>query len=53
VLLTRAVYKKIILAMISEELAISSDVNIARTNLIYLLLVSLVVATGEKSPEAC
>ena len=47
-LLTRAVYKKIVLAMISEGLAISSGVNVARTNLIYLLLVSLVVAIDIK-----
>lgn len=45
-LLTRAIYKKIVLGMISEELATSSGVNVARTNLLYLLLVSLVVAIG-------
>lgn len=48
VLVTRAVYKKLVLGMISEELAISSGVNVARTNLVYLLLVSLVVAIGIK-----
>lgn len=46
--LTRAVYKKMILGMISEELATSSGINVARTNLAYLLLVSLVVAIGIK-----
>ena len=46
VLVTRAVYKKLVLGMISEELATSSGVNVARTNLVYLLLVSLVVAIG-------
>jgi len=45
-LLTRAIYNKIVLGMISEELAISSGINVARTNLLYLLLVSLVVAIG-------
>jgi len=44
--LTRVIYKKMVLGMISEELAISSGINIARTNLLYLLLVSLVVAIG-------
>ena len=48
VLVTRAVYKKLVLGMISEELAISSGINVHRTNLIYLLLVSLVVAIGIK-----
>jgi len=45
-LLTRAIYKKMVLGMISEELATSSGVNVARNNLLYLLLVSLVVAIG-------
>jgi zinc transport system permease protein len=44
--LTRAIYSKMVLGMISEELAISSGINIARANLLYLLLVSLVVAIG-------
>ncbi len=48
VLVTRAVYKKLVLGMISEELAISSGINVAKTNLVYLLLVSLVVAIGIK-----
>jgi ABC-type Mn2+/Zn2+ transport system permease subunit len=34
--------------MISEELAISQGINVATTNLLYLLLVSLVVAIGIK-----
>ena len=45
-LLTRAIYGRIVLGMISEELAISTGINVARTNLVYLLLVSLVVAIG-------
>jgi len=46
ILLTRAIYKKLVLSLISEELAVSKGINIARTNLLYLLLVSLVVAIG-------
>jgi len=46
IFLTRIIYKKIVLSMISEELAISNGINIARTNLLYLLLVSLIVAVG-------
>jgi ABC-type Mn2+/Zn2+ transport system permease subunit len=48
VLVTRVVYRKLVLGMISEELAVSSGVDFARTNLIYLLLVSGVVAIGIK-----
>jgi ABC-type Mn2+/Zn2+ transport system permease subunit len=48
VLLTKMIYNKMILGMISEELATSSGINVARTNLVYLLLVSLVVAIGIK-----
>jgi ABC-type Mn2+/Zn2+ transport system permease subunit len=46
VFLTRYIYKKVVLGLISEELAISKGVNIARTNLLYLLLVSVTVAVG-------
>jgi ABC-type Mn2+/Zn2+ transport system permease subunit len=46
VALTRAIYKKIVLGLISEELAVSKGINVARTNLLYLLLVSLTVAIG-------
>jgi ABC-type Mn2+/Zn2+ transport system permease subunit len=48
VLLTRMIYRKLILGMISEELAISKGIDVNRTNLLYLLLVSLVVAVGIK-----
>jgi len=48
VLLTKTIYNKMILGMISEELATSSGISVARTNLVYLLLVSLVVAIGIK-----
>jgi len=46
--LTKVVYSNIVLSMISEELAISKGINVARTNLLFLLLVSLVVAIGIK-----
>lgn len=46
--LSRLIYKKIVLSLISEELAISKGINVARTNLLYLLLVSLTVAVGIK-----
>jgi len=46
--LTRLIYKKLVLGMISEDLAISKGINVAATNLLYLLLVSLVVAMGIK-----
>jgi len=48
IVLTRVIYKKLVLGMISEELAISKGVNVAKINLLYLLLVSLVVAVGIK-----
>jgi len=44
--LARIIYKKIVLSLISEELAISSGIRVARINLSYLLLVSLTVAVG-------
>jgi ABC-type Mn2+/Zn2+ transport system permease subunit len=46
--LSSIVYKKIILGLISEELAVSKGINISETNLLYLLLVSLTVAIGIK-----
>lgn len=48
IFLTRIVYTKFIMGMISEDLAISSGINVARINLMYLLLVSLTVAAGIK-----
>jgi len=48
VFLTRIVYTRLIMGMLSEELAISAGINIARINLMYLLLVSLTVAVGIK-----
>ena len=46
VLLTRLIYRKIVLGLISEELATAKGVNINRINLLYLLLVSITVAVG-------
>jgi zinc transport system permease protein len=46
--LTKIIYKRLVLSMISEELAISKGINVGRTNLLYLVLVSLVVAVGIK-----
>jgi ABC-type Mn2+/Zn2+ transport system permease subunit len=46
ILLTRLIYRKLVLAMISEDLAIAKGINVAKTNLLYLFLVSLVVAIG-------
>jgi ABC-type Mn2+/Zn2+ transport system permease subunit len=48
ILLTKAIYKKLVLAMISEDLAVSKGIDVAKTNLLYLFLVSLVVAIGIK-----
>jgi len=48
VFLTRTIYKKLVLGMISEDLAISKGVKVAEINLVYLCLVSLVVAIGIK-----
>lgn len=39
-------YNKMVLATISEELAVSRGINVAKVNLVYLLLVSIVVAIG-------
>ena len=46
IILTKVIYNKLVLAMISEDLAISKGINVARTNLLYLFLVSIVVAIG-------
>ncbi|MGZ4850042.1 MAG: metal ABC transporter permease [Candidatus Bathyarchaeia archaeon] len=46
VFLTHLIYKKIVLSLISDELAKSKGINTALTNLLYLLLVSVTVAIG-------
>jgi ABC-type Mn2+/Zn2+ transport system permease subunit len=48
IILTKIIYNRLVLGIISEELATSSHVNVSRVNLLYLLLVSLVVAIGIK-----
>lgn len=44
VLVTKLIYDKLVLAMISEDLAIATGIKVARVNLLYLFLVSVVVA---------
>jgi ABC-type Mn2+/Zn2+ transport system permease subunit len=46
VVLTRFISRKVVLGLISEELATSRGINIPATNLLYLLLVSVTVAIG-------
>lgn len=46
IVLTRLIYHRIVLGLISEELAVSRGIKIGRINLLYLLLVSLTVAVG-------
>ena len=45
---TAAISKKLLLGVVSEDLAKSQKINVGRINLIYLLLVALVVALGVK-----
>jgi ABC-type Mn2+/Zn2+ transport system permease subunit len=45
-IVTKMIYKNMILGMISEELATSAGVKVARINLLYLFLVCLTVAAG-------
>ena len=44
VLVTKVIYDRLVLAMISEDLAIAKGIKVARVNLVYLFLVSVVVA---------
>ncbi len=44
----RLIYGRLALGMISRELAVSSGINVDRINLVYLLLVSTIVALGIK-----
>lgn len=45
---TLAISKKLILGIVSEDLAKSQGINVSKINLAYLLLVALVVALGVK-----
>jgi ABC-type Mn2+/Zn2+ transport system permease subunit len=44
VVATKVIYDKLVLTMISEDLAIAKDIKVARINLLYLFLVSVIVA---------
>jgi zinc transport system permease protein len=47
-IVTAIISKKLLLGVVSEDLAKSQKINISKINLIYLLLVALVVALGVK-----
>ncbi len=47
-LITYLISKKLLLGIVSEDLAKSQKINLSKVNLIYLLMVSLVVALGVK-----
>lgn len=47
-LVTSAISKKLLLGVVSEDLAKSQKIDVSKINLIYLLLVALVVALGVK-----
>src|SRR2546427_259873 len=44
----RLVYRRVVLGILSEELARSTGINVALVNFVYLFLVTLVVAVGIK-----
>lgn len=46
--ITRLISKKIVLGVVSEDLAKSQGINMPKINLVYLLMVALVVALGVK-----
>lgn len=48
IVITRAIYSRMALTMISKEMAVSEGINVSRINLIFLLLVALVVSVGIK-----
>jgi zinc transport system permease protein len=48
IFVTRAIYAKLAVSMISKELAIASRIKVERINLIYLFLVATIVALGIK-----
>ncbi|MCL5067488.1 MAG: metal ABC transporter permease [Thaumarchaeota archaeon] len=48
ILVTRSIYDKLALSMISKELAVSNRIKVEQVNLIYLLLVAMIVAVGIK-----
>ena len=48
IIVTKAIYQKLAVSMISKELATASKINVERINLIYLFLVAIIVAVGIK-----
>ena len=48
IFVTRRIYDKLTVSMISKELAVASRIKVERTNLIFLLLVATIVAVGIK-----
>ena len=48
IFVTKAIYQKLAVSMISKELAIASRIKVERINLIYLFLVAIIVALGIK-----
>lgn len=48
IFVTRTIYEKLAVSMISKELAIASRIKVERINLIYLFLVATIVAIGIK-----
>ncbi len=46
VLLTRLIYERVVLSLVSNELARSTGIPVAQVNFLYLLLVAVVVAAG-------
>ncbi|MGB8449888.1 MAG: metal ABC transporter permease [Nitrososphaeraceae archaeon] len=48
IIVTKAIYPKLAVSMISKELATASKINVERINLIYLFLVATIVALGIK-----
>jgi ABC-type Mn2+/Zn2+ transport system permease subunit len=48
IIVTKAIYPKLAVSMISRELATASKINVERINLIYLFLVAIIVAVGIK-----
>jgi len=48
IFVTKAIYQKLAVSMISKELAIASRIKVERINLIYLFLVAIMVALGIK-----
>jgi zinc transport system permease protein len=48
ILVTKTIYQKLAVSMISKELAIANRIKVERINLIYLFLVAIIVALGIK-----